>query len=207
MKAIETRYAGCHFRSRLEARWAVCFDRLGIRWEYEPEGYLCSPRLSGGWTEEETTIPYLPDFWFPDYGVHGEVKATLTDDELLKLLDCAASLSSNDGGGCHDRGGHDVVVFGNIPGNGDRRTPIRLHMHKGDLMASAWTPAPCQHPYGDIVASDYGGDLKAICHFDPRRIAQWLTGGAWDDDYGSVWDHGLAAARTARFEFGQSGAT
>lgn len=24
--AIETRYAGCHFRSRLEARWAVFFD-------------------------------------------------------------------------------------------------------------------------------------------------------------------------------------
>jgi hypothetical protein len=30
MKAIETRYAGCLFRSRLEARWAVLFDHLGI---------------------------------------------------------------------------------------------------------------------------------------------------------------------------------
>lgn len=28
IRAIETRYAGCRFRSRLEARWAVFFDHL-----------------------------------------------------------------------------------------------------------------------------------------------------------------------------------
>lgn len=49
IKAIETRYAGCRFRSRLEARWAVFFDQLGWSWEYEPEGYT----VSNG---------YLPDF-------------------------------------------------------------------------------------------------------------------------------------------------
>ena len=37
--AIQTRYAGCRFRSRIEARWAVFFDALGIRWEYEPQGF------------------------------------------------------------------------------------------------------------------------------------------------------------------------
>lgn len=36
--ALTTRYAGCRFRSRLEARWAVFFDHLGIEWEYEPQG-------------------------------------------------------------------------------------------------------------------------------------------------------------------------
>lgn len=50
IKAIETRYAGCHFRSRLEARWAVFFDHLGIEWEYEPEGF------------ETSAGNYLPDF-------------------------------------------------------------------------------------------------------------------------------------------------
>jgi len=50
MKAIETRYAGCKFRSRLEARWAVFFDALGLTWEYEPEGF----ETDAGW--------YLPDF-------------------------------------------------------------------------------------------------------------------------------------------------
>jgi len=50
IKAIETRYAGCRFRSRLEARWAVFFDAAGIKWEYETEGY------------EIDGIGYLPDF-------------------------------------------------------------------------------------------------------------------------------------------------
>jgi hypothetical protein len=56
MKAIETQYAGCRFRSRLEARWAVFFDHLGVKWEYEPEGF----DLDGVW--------YLPDFYLPDHG-------------------------------------------------------------------------------------------------------------------------------------------
>lgn len=50
IKAIETRYAGCRFRSRLEARWAVFFDALEVAWEYEPEGF----ELPSG--------RYLPDF-------------------------------------------------------------------------------------------------------------------------------------------------
>jgi nucleoside 2-deoxyribosyltransferase len=51
IKAIETRYKGYRFRSRLEARWAVFFDALGLEWEYEPEGFDLG---DAGW--------YLPDF-------------------------------------------------------------------------------------------------------------------------------------------------
>jgi len=29
IKSIDTRYAGCRFRSRLEARWAMWFNELG----------------------------------------------------------------------------------------------------------------------------------------------------------------------------------
>ena len=39
IKAIETIYNGYRFRSRLEARWAVFFDEIGIKYEYEKEGY------------------------------------------------------------------------------------------------------------------------------------------------------------------------
>ena len=53
IKPIETVYKGYRFRSRLEARWAICFDALGMIWEYEKEGF---PLISG---------PYLPDFWLP----------------------------------------------------------------------------------------------------------------------------------------------
>jgi hypothetical protein len=58
IKAIETRYKGYRFRSRLEARWAVFFDALGIKWEYEKEGYDLG---AAGW--------YLPDFWLPHGGI------------------------------------------------------------------------------------------------------------------------------------------
>ena len=39
IKPIQTHYKGYHFRSRLEARWAVFFDAIGWQWEYEPEGF------------------------------------------------------------------------------------------------------------------------------------------------------------------------
>jgi hypothetical protein len=48
---IPTRYKGYHFRSRLEARWAVFFDALGLKWQYEVEGFT----LPSG-------TRYLPDF-------------------------------------------------------------------------------------------------------------------------------------------------
>lgn len=51
IKAIETVYNGYRFRSRLEARWAVFFDELGVKWTYEQEGYDLG---AAGW--------YLPDF-------------------------------------------------------------------------------------------------------------------------------------------------
>lgn len=85
IKAIETKYAGCRFRSRLEARWAVFFDHMGIKWEYESEGY---PLPSGY---------YLPDFWLPvveangQSGIWFEVKPaldlTVTDPRWADLVE------------------------------------------------------------------------------------------------------------------------
>lgn len=63
IKAIETVYNGYRFRSRLEARWAVFFDELGIEYQYEPEGV----ELSDG-------SYYLPDFYLPDFHCFFEVK-------------------------------------------------------------------------------------------------------------------------------------
>ena len=63
IKAIETVYKGIRFRSRLEARWAVFFDKGRIRWKYETEGFA---------TEDGTK--YLPDFYLPDLDIWVEVK-------------------------------------------------------------------------------------------------------------------------------------
>jgi len=73
IKAIETVYNGYRFRSRLEARWAVFFDTLGIKWEYEKEGY----ELDG--------LLYLPDFWLPEQDCWVEIKGeNPTGSENLK---------------------------------------------------------------------------------------------------------------------------
>lgn len=77
IQAIETRYKGYRFRSRLEARWAVFFDALGIEWEYEKEGYDLG----------EAGL-YLPDFWLPQVKMWAEVKPLdLSPDERGKCED------------------------------------------------------------------------------------------------------------------------
>ena len=66
IKAIETIYNGYRFRSRMEARWAVFFDTLGIEYQYELEGYELS---NGEW--------YLPDFYLHLNKMWVEVKPKL----------------------------------------------------------------------------------------------------------------------------------
>lgn len=74
IKPIETYYNGYRFRSRLEARWAVFFDAMGIKYEYEPEGFV----MSDGTT-------YLPDFYLPESKQYFEVKGVMTDTDLHKI--------------------------------------------------------------------------------------------------------------------------
>lgn len=122
--AIETTYAGHQFRSRLEARWAVFFNYLGIEWQYEPQGFvICGP--AGRWT-------YLPDFYLPKLDVWVEVKgnASALDWEMLATAadgwavsslppsrraysgNCTSSSEAVcDCGGC----GSAILVLGNIP--------------------------------------------------------------------------------------------
>ena len=78
IQAIETLYAGCRFRSRLEARWAVFFDALGITWDYEPEGFRL-PNLPAG------DDCYLPDFWLPQVEMYAEVKPSGKDKSIVTI--------------------------------------------------------------------------------------------------------------------------
>lgn len=215
MDAIETRYAGCRFRSRLEARWAVTFDTLGISWDYEPQGVRVTDRLSFGL--EPDRWAYLPDFWLPDQEVWAEVKGQLDDLALRRLLSAAAHLSSNGAGGCHDSGGYDVVILGDIPRPrhdyaGDQLTvyrptgaqivphtiptPVRLHMHKGGLYASPWGFFGIENcVVGEEMADDSGNVypvVSTLLHGLPGKNRQGIT-----DAY--------VAGRSARFEHGERG--
>lgn len=78
IRAIPTIYKGIEFRSRTEARWAVFFDALGVRWLYEEEGF----DVWGRW--------YVPDFHLIDLDAWWEVKgAKPTKDELELTWDFA----------------------------------------------------------------------------------------------------------------------
>ena len=206
--AIETRYAGCHFRSRLEARWAVFFDHLGIRWEYEPEGIMVGWRLA----LRGETFPYLPDFWLPEYRLWVEVKGAWNRDECDRFLNAAASLSQSCG---PDQ--TDVLLLGPVPDPTHRWSPLVLHMHKGDLRAHPWADGQgCRgpaypHPLNGFayfeVGRDVGGDdgepYLECGHSLDFWTAVLLHGWPVDHRYAIA----LTAARSARFEHGQSGPT
>lgn len=211
MKAIETRYAGCNFRSRLEARWAVFFDHLGIVWEYEPQGFEIEHRL----TLEKKTFPYLPDFWLPELKVWAEVKGSLDEDALFKVLTAAAYLSSEGGGGCGS--GHNTVILGPVPDPLEPmfRLPTVLHFHKGDLEASAWNWNRVSGCAGEVTIANDTGQVWA----DGKKLERLLLHGMrWVEppvhgagggmiDTGPVEDatrSGYTQARSARFEHGQT---
>lgn len=103
IKAIETRYKGYRFRSRLEARWAVAFDAMRIPWKYEPEGYVLE---DGTW--------YLPDFYLPatEDGIFVEVKGDGRDWEACAVAEHkAVMLSRATGKTClvvYEPGAHQV---------------------------------------------------------------------------------------------------
>lgn len=209
IKAIETRYAGCRFRSRLEARWAVFFDTLGIAWEYEPQGYELEWRLSG----YDEPLHYLPDFWLPDLDLWAEVKGSLTIPECERLLNIAASLSDN---------GHDMIILGNLPHfepieNGLTVThlPWRLHMNGDDgyLYLLPWHPADHNDVIhldtSTVVAGDCGGPWPDITRLFPwaHRLPEILIneGATGAHSARNEYLRALTAARSARFEHGESG--
>jgi hypothetical protein len=127
IKAIKTEYNGYRFRSRLEARWAVFFDALGVKWEYEPEGYS----LSDG------TL-YLPDFWMPSQQCFIEIKGQYPGSEEIRK----AQLLS-------DGSGHWVDIFFGQPGDvaiigfrdgkrSDKELMLSICGNCSDLVIGAW---------------------------------------------------------------------
>lgn len=110
IQPIQTRYAGHHFRSRLEARWAVFFDALGLKWQYEPQGY----------TVGATKRPYLPDFYLPDVAAVVEVKGDQDRLDLGLLADFLAG----------SRDAHAVLVLGPLPAHDPATTPTHLMLYR-----------------------------------------------------------------------------
>ena len=159
-----TRYKGYHFRSRLEARWAVFFDHLDVRWEYEPERF----ELPGGRS-------YLPDFLIrlgDDFGDRWiEVKPEPRNCEPLAQLVSESKIS---GAVLAQPWAEEKVwqVDSEVPG------------FVGLTRLRSW--------FGDFAR-------MLLCErlgLNPELEAVW-------DEIDAACD----AARSARFEWGESGAT
>lgn len=104
IQAKVTFYNGYKFRSRLEAKWAIFFDSLNWHWEYETKDFV----LPSG--------RYLPDFYFPDIDMFGEVKAKeLNELELLKCKELSLHINEV-------KGGLDVLLLEGMPSFTSYRT-------------------------------------------------------------------------------------
>lgn len=191
MKAIETMYAGTLFRSRLEARWAVFFDELGIKWEFEPEGYVVG--LSDPIADADRTVHYLPDFYLPNTETWVEVKGD--EDRLDRDLLCAASdygqgLPGTDNSLGTKRG---ILVLGPIPRPGSLYGHPLIQHRKGVYLNRA---------------------IFTVGGFDCFEINEWFGDGAVGADYvppllepieyefhdDPAVSSAYSAARSARFE-------
>ena len=106
MKAIETKYKGYRFRSRLEARWAVFLDVLSAKYTYEREGF----DLDGQW--------YLPDFYVPSWNCWIEIKGKDPSAEEIAKCEALAQASGKIGDG-------DRRPLGRGPGQRLRRAALQ----------------------------------------------------------------------------------
>jgi hypothetical protein len=176
IKAIDTEYKGYLFRSRLEARWAVFLDALKVAWEYEKEGYDLG---EAGW--------YLPDFWLPELNCWAEIKPdepSKEDRAKMKALVMETKIP--------------VVLFVGTPDEDECGVSL-VKRYFWDATDPGMIPFMLEDPH-------YFGGAETVA----QKIKHGIV---WDFDimtYRAVFGNrsftnAIRAARSARFEHGQSG--
>ena len=179
MRAIPTYYKGYCFRSKLEARWAVAFDAMGVTWLYEPEGYQLSDCM------------YLPDFLLTnvhcrstvDTNMFVEVKGIMGDVDLHKIETF------------HAETGYPIIIVGSM----DSPKPSESIWINNSFTLVDDTEPLWSYEY--IDGDQYG------CYLCQHEGQIWVAGANHDEyDGGRLMKKGLAAARSARFDHNHSGA-
>ncbi len=180
IKAIETVYNGYKFRSRLEARWAVFFDALGIEYQYEVEGF----DLDGTW--------YLPDFWLPEQKWWIEIKpkvGNVDHGKLIRLSNQPAMVILLQGNVWFDEYRMDVFYAGN-----------KFWVASGSFVLALQEPA---WKLGIVLQSQDGSELYwASSEVAADRQYFWPTQLYHELSYDGLIDrlmHAYTAARQARF--------
>lgn len=185
IKPIETWYRGVRFRSRLEARWAVFLDHLGIRWEYEPQGYVVDGR------------PYLPDFRLSQWSTWVEVKGSVAALDHQLMLAAAAHLPPA------ERKRPTLLLLGPVP------EPGGLNLAWIGLKADSF---PDGESY--VLDNHWGFVPGELCRVDTSTATAVTCGDddLWLEPTSAASDRmspevsaAYLTARSARFEHGQSG--
>ena len=219
---IPTRYKGYHFRSRLEARWAVFFNTLGIKWEYELDGYVVGP--------PHDRQLYLPDFWLPGENCWAEVKGPLDSADIAKMYYGSIPEYGLPG----NKHGIRLLLLGSIPNPG-----VSDHVWHHTIAYCTYThdsvPALSPGLYSRSVAFGQAEEAELDEFSGPDRFfasAQlWgIRAPSVSTRFTSVWNfnafvsesagswgaykpcpprvrQAYLAARSARFEHGESGAS
>lgn len=182
LKAIETFYNGYRFRSRLEAKWAVFMDALGVRWEYESEGFDLG--------DDEW---YLPDFYLPDQDIYVEIKPACKyqnypDEDVL-----------NKAFKLEHKSNKQVVILCGMPGPIDEEYNVNNSYQgfTGTDINYFW----CECPDCGAIGIQFDGRSARNNH---SENCQAMTG---DKGYNSNSERIIQAwnaSRSARFEHGES---
>lgn len=183
IKPIETQYKGYRFRSRLEARWAVFFDALGLEWNYEPEGFDLG---SEGF--------YLPDFFVSNIGCRTtqpigmwfEVKGVRP---IEKEQDKCLALAKQTGQSCG-------MLYGQID-NGFQAMFIECSYSKehGDRWDIGMEFMKCKNPNCGKIKFEYSESNYQKCE---------CCGHVCNPDHIDI-ENAIIKARSARFEHGERG--
>lgn len=169
------------------------FDSLGVKWDYEPEGY-----------DLGEAGRYLPDFFLPALDVWVEIKGKYPDADEIKKAKALAAQSEQEVhiffGGMAEPTGQKVDGKTEVSG-GTRALAVGLKSNRWPKlpqkpMTSIWCQCTTCKAVGIIGIRLDGSPHRSICECVGPSLSPM----------GERLLTAYAAARSARFEFGQSGA-
>lgn len=144
-KAVPTEYNGITFRSKLEARYAIGFDRLGLQWGYEGKAFASSDG-----------IIYTPDFYLPELNLYFEVKGEMktADYRRIEMF--------------HSQG-HDIVI-----GHSDGTMTIYRMTSHGDYKDDC-AVAKCRKCGGVFFVTElWGWECTRCGAYESDHYIEWM---------------------------------
>ncbi|MFD0576162.1 PDDEXK family nuclease [Dactylosporangium darangshiense] len=178
------------------------FDQLGISWEYEAQGYTVGPF--------GRRRPYLPDFYLPAQQIWVEVKGSINDLRYSLLVDAADPRHGLAPPADADWELQQVrlIVLGTLPRTGYLHNA--LSVIGGEVVAAQSVVAACVPEAGTHAFLTVGCLVRASDDWSSERSAGLGATPLVTREAGfTVCEHvqeAYVAARSARFEHGESGA-